>query len=331
MRSHSHHGFKNYLITYPHCDLSNMDIMQRLRTIEEQKLKPVKIHYMIVSKEFHQDGEEHHHVFLSLSEPLYLGKKKMDIFDLVADNRPLLENGSMGVYHPNIERCPSPKGSIKYVKKQGEYSTSGICPFKEELTQKEKNELLQQKSLSELVDAGLLSLYQVPTIKRALDIIRMEKQSQLPAQKPLVHWFFGATGTGKSKLANDQSKEKYGDDVWRCMFNDQWYDGYIGQQGAIFDDVRPGTFKFDTLLKLLDQYKLVVPIKGGFTRWAPKEIWITAPAEPRQLYRNYQTQEPYEGIEQLERRIEDCREFQRRGSTYWNTKHDFEVTEDSEE
>lgn len=296
-----HSGKKNYLITYPHCNLSIDELMDALK---EKQNENFKILYMIVCHETHQDGEPHLHAFFNLEKPFRLGRQDMHFFDV-------------GSFHPNIEHIRSPKDAIKYVKKGGEYSTFGICPFKDQLTRKEQNELLQSKSLCSLVDEGIISLYQIPSIKRALDILRMEKQNKLPAQKPIVHWFFGATGTGKSKAANEQAITKYGDDnVWRCCFDGTWYDGYTGEPAVILDDIRPSSFKFDTLLKLCDRYKLCVPIKGGFTRWMPREIWITAPAEPRNLYRNYQTQEPYEGIDQLERRIDECLLFTRTGDSY---------------
>ena len=307
MKTYSRRKF--YILTYAHCDLQNEDIMQRIRHLETSSsdLKGFHILYMIVSKEFHQDGAEHHHVYIHFDKPFHFKKSTMNLFDLKMDNRSLEDMNNF--YHPNIEYIKSPKDAIKYVKKDGNYITSGTCPFKDELTTKEKNELLQSKSLQELVEEGTISLKSVPAIKRALDILRMEKQYGKEAEKPTVHYLYGKTGVGKTKTAWDEAREKYGDDIWCSLTDDKWFDGYIGQQAVILDDIRPSTWRFDQMLKLLDRYRLVVPIKGGFTRWCPREIWITAPESPDRLYRNYQTDQPYDGIDQLERRIDDLRDM----------------------
>jgi len=71
---------------------------------------------------------------------------------------------------------------------------------------------------------------------------------------------------------------------------------------AVFDDFRAGEIKFNWLLRLLDRYHLNVPIKGGFTAWTPKYIFITCPRLPRDEFINHETKEAYEDLEQIERR-----------------------------
>lgn len=97
--------------------------------------------------------------------------------------------------------------------------------------------------------------------------------------------------------------------IWVSKTNGDWYDGYNGQEAVILDDVRSNSWKFADLLRVTDRYPIEVAIKGGFRCWCPKEIWITAPAKPEDIYKNYTTGEAFEGIEQLIRRIDDLREF----------------------
>lgn len=290
---------KNYLITWPHCDVKNEDILNEI--IIREKLVEKGIKYIILSKEFHQDGEEHHHMFISFEAPLKLKREDMNTFDLNKDDR---------TFHANIKSVKSPKDAINYVKKEGTYITYGRCPYNIPLSTKEKNELLSTQDLNKLVEDGTVSIFKIPTLQRARDILRLESQRRKKAEKPTVHWFYGETGTGKTFSAYDAAIARFGEmGTWISQRDDKWFDGYIGQQGVILDDIRPSTFNFSFMLRLLDRYPIEVPIKGGFASWRPKEIWVTAPGTPRELYRNYTTKEPYEGIEQLERRIDDLREF----------------------
>lgn len=54
-----------------------------------------------------------------------------------------------------------------------------------------------------------------------------------------------------------------------------WFDGYLGESVAVFDDFRPWWCRFDYLLALLDRYPIRVPVKGGFVNWIPEIIIIT--------------------------------------------------------
>ena len=93
----------------------------------------------------------------------------------------------------------------------------------------------------------------------------------------IVLW--GKTGTGKTRFAMDQTK----DTTFWIPGDYQWFDGYNGQEIVIFDDYR-GEYKLQMLLKLLDRYPMSVPIKGGFTNWAPKTIYITSNINPNHWY-----------------------------------------------
>lgn len=308
---------KNWLLTYPHCDLPNEFIMEKIREIEQQKFIPIDTHfiYVVVGKEFHEDGEEHHHVSIITDRPIRLKKSDMNIFDLPNLHPPenvtdVTLNNNRNSFHPNIEHAASPKFICSYTKKDGNFITSGTCPFLECLSKKEKNELILSKSLSQLVKEGVISISHVQSYKRGLDILRLEEASGKKTEKPYVHWYYGKTGTGKTRSAFEEASKKYGESIWWSSTNDSWFDGYIGQEAVIIDDLRARTWNFSFLLRLLDRYPITVPIKGGFSSWRPKEIWITAPECPERIYRNYQTNEPYDGIEQLQRRIDDLKEFE---------------------
>ena len=293
---------KSVLLTYPHCDIPKEDALVALR----ECCNDWDPKYILVSEERHQDGEPHLHAFILCGIVMRIGKRDMKQFDLVKK----AADGTPKVYHCNVRSCKSPKDAIRYVKKDGCFISSGTCPFTECLSTKEKNELLQSKSLSDLVANGEVSIFKVPQLQKAISILANElSEKQERTQVPKVLWYYGETGAGKTRTAVAKCKEEYGEDYWISNATGQWFDGYHGQKAVILDDIRSDTWSFSLLLRLTDRYKFRVPIKGGFVGWVPELIIITAPGNPREVYQNHSTGEAWDGIEQLERRIREIRDF----------------------
>jgi len=122
--------------------------------------------------------------------------------------------------------------------------------------------------------------------------------------KPTVYWLSGPTGTGKTRACfsfAQHSGLNY-EDVWMSSGTLQWFDGYDGQQLAIFDDFRAKHVEFAFLLRLLDRYPIRVPFKGGFVNWNPKYIFITSPYPIDRAFEKRSEHIP-EDIQQLKRRI----------------------------
>lgn len=95
-----------------------------------------------------------------------------------------------------------------------------------------------------------------------------------------VWWFHGKTGTGKTKKAYDIC----GEDCWISMGSLQWFEGYDGEDAAIFDDLRRSSVSFSHLLRYLDRYPVRVPVKGASRPWMAKKIVITSPWAPDVLF-----------------------------------------------
>lgn len=123
---------------------------------------------------------------------------------------------------------------------------------------------------------------------------------------PDRHWkthvtvLWGLTGTGKTRFVHDQIM----DSTFYQPGDYQWFDGYTGQDIVLFDDFR-GEYPLPLLLRLLDRYPLSLPIKGGFTKWCPKKIYITSNQKPMFWYPDHDIA----SINALKRRIDYIEEI----------------------
>lgn len=77
-------------------------------------------------------------------------------------------------------------------------------------------------------------------------------------EPPEVHVFYGAAGTGKSRLAHEMAPDAY------VKPPGKWWDGYDGQADVICDDFY-GTphMPYAEFLKVCDRYRHTVEVKGG--------------------------------------------------------------------
>lgn len=119
--------------------------------------------------------------------------------------------------------------------------------------------------------------------------------------KTEIYWWYGPTGSGKSRKAFEVTTDPY----VHNMSNGKWFDGYVGQEDVIFDDMRKDTFKFHELLRLFDRYPMKVEVKGSQVNWCPKRIYVTTCYAPGIMY------DTREDLQQLLRRIEYPQEFRK--------------------
>jgi len=120
---------------------------------------------------------------------------------------------------------------------------------------------------------------------------------------PYVEWIYGPTGTGKTRYVYEQHEDSK---IFRKTNGDAWFDGYHGQEVALFDDFRAKWFSFSLLLNLTDRYPLNVGVKGDTVAWSPSYIYFTCPKHPRELFSGLAIHD--EGcLAQLTRRIAEIR------------------------
>jgi len=118
--------------------------------------------------------------------------------------------------------------------------------------------------------------------------------------KTEVFWYYGSTGSGKSRAASDEAPSAY----WKNPVN-KWWDGYQGEEDVIIDDYRPDFCTFSSLLRLFDRYPMQVEAKGSSVQFVAKRIFITTPKNPNDTWSNRSD----EDIAQLTRRITEVKHF----------------------
>lgn len=98
-----------------------------------------------------------------------------------------------------------------------------------------------------------------------------------PDLRVIVLW--GTSGVGKSSYVNSRYPNCWisGDPVLK------WFDGYNGESVVLIDDFN-GECPFRFFLRLLDLYRLRVPVKGGFVAWNPTTLFITSNREIGEWY-----------------------------------------------
>lgn len=115
--------------------------------------------------------------------------------------------------------------------------------------------------------------------------------------KPKVEWFYGPTGTGKTRKAI----EIFGENPYYISGkNLKWWEGYDGEENVVLDDFRADFCTFHELLRILDRYEFRIEVKGSSRQLLAKHIIITSCHHPREVYKKNE-----EDVGQLLRRIDN--------------------------
>ncbi|HIB78384.1 MAG TPA: hypothetical protein EYO58_12435 [Flavobacteriales bacterium] len=129
-----------------------------------------------------------------------------------------------------------------------------------------------------------------------------------PYTPPKVFWFYGSSGSGKSREAFTQALKDPEIPYYSKSSGSKWWDGYLSESIVILDDFRADWFTFSYLIRLLDCYPLSVEIKGGMVAMCATTFYITCPLRPEQLFASLASRDDGR-ILQLTRRITEVRLF----------------------
>lgn len=154
----------------------------------------------------------------------------------------------------------------------------------------------------QIIDTDLCStLLMYPKAYYTLQAIRAKKQ---PKTKPEIWLLYGATGTGKSRLAREIAPNAYEKPDGR------WWDGYDGEQHVIWDDFDYQKYPIQELLKVTDRYGKKVEVKGSYVELTMTKLVFTSNTPPELWYQG----ETQEHRDALMRRIDHIIEFKADGT-----------------
>lgn len=215
-----------------------------------------KIDYMIAQLEEGERGTRHFQGYIEFSCQMRLTTVKNIIPAAHWERR-------KGNRDQARDYCKKDESRIRGPWEVGSWQTNMQAP------KKSKHEEFTKAIKEGKGDLELLEQYPALFLRyhKAVDKIRSLKIPQRD-WKTTVSVILGPTGTGKSRYAH----EKYPDAFWKTA--DQWWDNYEGEETVIFDEFDGSWFPFTQLLRILDRYKLKVPVKGGFVSFAAKKIVI---------------------------------------------------------
>lgn len=176
----------------------------------------------------------------------------------------------------HVEAARDIQAAILYCRKDGDVTERGISPK----TSVEKGDLEQErwKTIRLAAESGQFDLIpekirfnQVKTIDYIHD--QAQKKRKLPDVDELNnYWYFGTSGTGKSRKARTENPDAY---IKMC---NKWWDGYAGQDTVILEDFNMEQAKFlaHHLKIWSDHYPFPAEKKGGTIVIRPKRFIVTS-------------------------------------------------------
>lgn len=183
----------------------------------------------------------------------------------------------------HVEVARNWSAAIEYCRKEGVVTERGVAPqtFVDAAKKgvAERWELAKEGRFEELP----------PEFFNAYERIHKRFRSDPESTVELTHeWWYGATGTGKSRKAREENPGAYIKDP-----QERWWDGYEDQEVVIIDDFDKYQIKQGGDMKRwLDHYPFQAPVKGGYKLIRPQKIIVTSNYHPDEIWEDSQTQDP---------------------------------------
>lgn len=131
-----------------------------------------------------------------------------------------------------------------------------------------------------------------------LEDIALQGRYRSLSSMPSAEWWFGATGTGKTRAASEVFRADPKNVYW-WSYDNGWWDSYTGQKTIIFNELR--TFPYATMLEITDMHPCNLPRRGrARVPCMAERIIVTSSLRPEEVYNNLSANDK---IEQLLRRF----------------------------
>lgn len=241
---------------------------------EEDSLVPLQeaAVYVIAGKEVGEGGTPH------LQGYCYFRTSKS-----LAQLKVLLPRAHLEAQKGTLEQA------IDYCKKEGDFHEVGTPP----MTPKRKGELgkefwdqqlsLAKKGRLDEIDSKVLITHFSSLTRIATRYAPMPPD----ADDTTGHWWYGPTGTGKSRKAREDNPIFY---LKGC---NKWWDNYQGQEVAIIEDFDKVHSVLGHHLKIWgDRYAFPGEIKGYQINIRPKKIIVTSNYHPNEIWTDSATIDP---------------------------------------
>jgi len=240
--------------------------LQALAQAGPELLESQSLRYLVYGRETSESGTPHLQGFISYNSRKTLSAVK----------------STPGLSRAHLEPAKgTPVQAANYCKKDGEYTEYGQLPAG-------AGRRTDLEELYQLIKSGagkeeVADKFPSQFIRYRNSILALIADYQEERDWECdVQVLWGRTGTGKTRKVFDSHPSK---DIY-VHPGESWFNGYEGQPVVLFDDFNGSEFKLSYLLKLLDRYKMKVPVKGGYVQWIPKIIYITSNKDPQVWYLN---------------------------------------------
>jgi len=265
---------KNIGLTYARCDMLPDQMLKAMKSLLKTKAK-TELEYIIVSREYHEDGFPHLHALITTV--VKIRTRDCKFFDVLG-------------FHPNIlNPIRNEDAWLRYVKKRNDYVEEGsyIGTNQSKLQKRAMhNKLVFEKPLTQLLEEGIIHASQTKQYRDAKLIYQLEKcQEVVPIDTPRTCiWLYGLSREGKSYYAYHSFSDRP-EDIYQKELSHTFWSGYINQKIVVLDDLGPTNAHLATDLKhWADNYRFLANVKGTFIIPSYTHLIVTSQHLPETIW-----------------------------------------------